>query len=980
MGGKNAPKVYDFLMSIHYGLCHGPLDNLNKVWIKDKSILCGNYAERTDIPVQQPELFGGDDGEGGAVGVVEYYPGTDDQVASEGLAARFGRTPDNMPGYRGLASLFFRGFGSEGFRWSSNNPYLPGLKASVSRFPTTLGLTNSRIYPVQDVVEQLVDDAQPGLGSTFVPQSSQDGFEGILEGPLVSLTLASGITEGTNGDYAAIPENIRDWHNLDTDSTGMEFRDNEGQKAPRDASGYTLVRWFNLDDLGLIPEQVQLGTAKIGATLTCTDGFDVLSGTFDIISVRLGTTRDLDGQPHPDDIASGRHRPNIPLAEIGPGSFGSGERTESFEFSLTSDSRWLRFEIRANDNEGFILSDITVTANDATPAFCDPDDEGLRLLPNANPAHIIHEVMVNPEWGKGEDPTRLDAVSLTAAAQTFRDEFFGLSFAWVRQGSIEEFIQQVLDHTQSMFFIHPRTGLWTLKPLRGDYDAAAVLAGRRLTPSNSKATKRKRRAWGETINEIIVKYTDPQTEEEATVVSHNLANIAIQGGVISETRNYPGVRDEWLAQTLADRDVTEAGHPLYSAEVECDRSFWDVVPGDVLPLSWPEDGVEDMIVRVMKVNYGSPTARTIKLSVVEDVFALEKTAYGPVQKSEWASTRAVPEPLDAQMAMAGPLPLLIRDGFDLAEIDANYPATGIMLLGSDDDNQAIDIAVNSEVTRTDGSTTTDTITNVPPVRSLLLAADLVEEASSLVSGSFITTLTLSSAEQGDLLLIGDSEANQEIVMLGPFNAMANTWTLWRGIYDTVPSAWAAGTRVWVLPDFAGQSDPSERAGGEMVRYWFLPRMSEGRLTLPEAAEIAYTASERPHLPFRPANVQIDGNGFALADYADAPVNYPIPVTWANRNRTVEDQVALKWTQGNVTPETGQTTVVRVFDATGSLAGEVTGLAGVSHDMTAGDFFGVTYGYLEFVSERDGLRSRPGARRWFDMRQGGYGSQYGVSYG
>ncbi len=951
---KGGAKVPDWLRSIDFGICYGPVDHLNKLWIKDKSVLCGNYDSRVNIPVDQPELFGGDDKEGGVKGTAEFYPGTDDQVASSTLASKVGRTPGTMPAYRGIAHLFLRGKGGEGWRWGTNNPYMPSAKVSVTRIPRTLGSTHARIFPVTGV-----------SGPEATPVSAENSWVTFTtgfpaRGPVIDINPTLEFHDTTTNSTAPFPWTI--WRN------GGNTAVQAGQEPQNDRwwlgnGGFgrgQLARDFHVvDDFGASVEAIDAGEARVRVTYVATD-----EGLFDTWQALLGA---YDGE---GNALGGVQMQGEVDAEPWPGS-----TSVAYSSELPEGTRWVR--IGADSQRVKVYpGDTWIEWNEAQANYCDPDDEGLRLLPNANPAHIVHETMVNQEWGKGEDPTRIDTASFTAAAELFHGEFFGLSFAWVRQGSVEDFIQQVLDHTSSMLFIHPRTGLWTLKPLRGDYDAASA---RLLDPSNCTAKKRKRRAWGETINEIVVKYKDPQTEEDATVVAHNLANIAIQGGVISETRNYQGIRDKWLAERVAQRDVVEAGHPLYSAEVEADRSFWDVVPGDVLRFSWPEDGIEEMVVRVMKVDYGSPTSRVIKMSIAEDVFSLEHTTYGEVQGSEWDSERRAPEPLEAEMAMAVPLPMGLRSGITLAEVDSNYPAVGVMLLGSDDDGQTVDIQAHGPVTRNDGSETIDAVTNVNPARSVLLDAALAEEAVSTLPGSPVASLTLSGAEQGDLLLLGDSEANQEIVMLGAYNAAADTWTLWRGIYDTVPAEWSAGTRLWVLPEPPGQIDPTERAGGEEITYRLLPRTVDGRLNYEDGADLTYTVTERPHLPFRPANVQIDGNGFGIAAWTSPGPTFPITVTWANRHRATEDTVAMKWTEGNVTPESGQTTVIRVFDDSDVLAGEITGLTGTSYAMSEADFQGVTYGYLEFVSERDGLRSRPGARRWFDMRFG-YGYGYGLDYG
>jgi ribosomal protein S25 len=90
-------------------------------------------------------------------------------------------------------------------------------------------------------------------------------------------------------------------------------------------------------------------------------------------------------------------------------------------------------------------------------------------------------------------------------------------------------------------------------------------------------------------------------------------------------------------------------------------------------------------------------------------------------------------------------------------------------------------------------------------------------------------------------------------------------------------------------------------------------------------------------------------------------------------------VVLRWAEASTAPEVGQTTVIRVLDEVGAEQNVLTGLVGDTYTVTASDLSGVTKGSLEFLSERGGIRSWDGARRAFDIRAGGYGIGYGVSY-
>ena len=179
---KKKAKVPYYYMSLHYGICHGPLQSINQIAVRDKPIFCGEMAENGVIYVNMPELFGGQTAEGGVYGAVECYLGTGDQKMTQFAAKRFGKTSDSMLGYRGLANIFFRGpdeteelqvpppttgkapnssatifdetvyeyfFGERppdsdfdpegGFHWSVNNPYMPSAWVHVTRCPTPLG-------------------------------------------------------------------------------------------------------------------------------------------------------------------------------------------------------------------------------------------------------------------------------------------------------------------------------------------------------------------------------------------------------------------------------------------------------------------------------------------------------------------------------------------------------------------------------------------------------------------------------------------------------------------------------------------------------------------------------------------------------------------------------------------------------------------------------------------------------------------------
>lgn len=82
-------------------------------------------AANFTININAPELFGGEDSEGGIVGSVEFLMGNDDQVCPPRIAALLGGL---VPGFRGSFTAFFDGL------LAVNNPYPKPWKFRVRRW------------------------------------------------------------------------------------------------------------------------------------------------------------------------------------------------------------------------------------------------------------------------------------------------------------------------------------------------------------------------------------------------------------------------------------------------------------------------------------------------------------------------------------------------------------------------------------------------------------------------------------------------------------------------------------------------------------------------------------------------------------------------------------------------------------------------------------------------------------------------------
>jgi hypothetical protein len=807
-GGKGGSKrqVYDFLLSLDYGICHGPVASINRVRMKEKDAFVGPVTESGVAFVDRRQLFGGDESEGGVFGAMEFYVGDYDQLMSEQLAARYGLTPSEAPGYRGLAHVFFRGERTE----------------------------------------------QQGGGSFF------ELFFGAIFQAI---------------NYAA--------------------------------------------------------TGAINTVAEGFYGFQFTSNNPYLPATEISVTRASDGLDHDPFIY-----PAIGIDENGD-------------------------YIVAAEGDAFAGSTF-----DPTKA------------PDGNPANMLYEVYINDAWGKGESPSAMNKASFEAAAATLLAENFGLSMIWVQQTEIEKFASEILDHIKGMVFQDPETGLWTLKLIRDDYVLADCPV---LNESNADLNTIKTRIWGETINEIKVSYTDPSSEEEETVSSQNLANIAIQGGVISETREYHGVRNPFLAQTLADRDVLEASRTLVTATVFVNREGFNIKPGDVVNFSWEEEEIEQMACRVMDVDYGKKDDRRIKLQLAEDIFSARRIVTLSAQEPP-ADGVDDPSPPDRVFIMTPPLPPLLENGVDAAEIDAEYPISYALFMAHDITTSFIDIQADTDIMLPNGDPSVGPVTTFPPSRSGLLQVDLDQEAHSVIPNIAFEVILRRPPEIGDRFVIGESEELHEIIMLDSYDEGNDEWSVMRGLYDTQPLAWLSSDRLWHMPEGSANVDFTDRPAGSEVSYWLRPRTTLGRLPLADADEELFTPSERLHQPFRPANCQIEGNGFGDTQYLAGAIPAEIELTWANRNRLGEDAVAQAWDDTSSAMEDGQTVTLRFVDALdGAVDFEVTGLTGTSYTLDPDNLPSYRFYEVHFLSERDGLESREPVIRTLELERLGYGANYGYDY-
>jgi hypothetical protein len=106
---------YKYFMGLHMGLCHGPVDDVVEIRGGDRTVWAGNQTSSGEIYISAPDVYGGDQKEGGVVGTLDVMMGEASQGPNSYLQNVIGGI---ATAFRGLLTCVWRA-GEIG----SNNPY-----------------------------------------------------------------------------------------------------------------------------------------------------------------------------------------------------------------------------------------------------------------------------------------------------------------------------------------------------------------------------------------------------------------------------------------------------------------------------------------------------------------------------------------------------------------------------------------------------------------------------------------------------------------------------------------------------------------------------------------------------------------------------------------------------------------------------------------------------------------------------------------
>lgn len=498
---------------------------------------------------------------------------------------------------------------------------------------------------------------------------------------------------------------------------------------------------------------------------------------------------------------------------------------------------------------------------------------------DANPACMIWDLLTAPKdyGGAAIDPSLIDRGSLVAMGDALHLEGFGLS-GLLSPGPAREQIDEILRHVDGIRVDDPATGRISFRLLRPDYNIVDLPI---VSPANARELVL---AWPGRLavrNMIEVIFTDRRADfAERSTGEIDRVNLSYRGGQAAPRfENFPLISTRDNAQKAAARLRAATTLSLALASFKADRSLAGLRQGDPFVIAWPEEGVENLVMRVTGIRYGTLASRSVSIDAVQDVFGVATAAFSAPPDSEWSDPAvAAPEPPSAHQVVEAPYalvqdhPLRMLTPFGLA---VATPGPGV--------THGWTILAN----RADGGWAAAERTSIPAPRGTLTASIGKADASLRVTG-VVDLESLVSVNDGDFaagvnLLWLDDEfiAFRDVVA-----ASDGTWTLTglaRGCLDTTPGDHVSGKAVWFLTEGWRRIPlipPPTPGSTRTTHIRFQPYNAQGPLPFEDSPDdsVVVITPFRAQRALVPTAVRINGQGYPAA------ITGELTVSWQHRSR------------------------------------------------------------------------------------------------
>lgn len=953
MGGKSKSQTTGFKYSVGAHFVFGSFipDFIDRIWFRDiqTEAWSGKQVGNGTITINKPDLFGGNTNQGGIVGDIDYMDGNPTQTQNAYLAGWRGAL---VPSYRGVFSLIWKRLNI------GMNPYPPVMGVSGSC------IHNRGSWDGLTVKEQWYDAkaAIPVVSNVGITETSWD-YKWVSQANSdlgwISKTFEPDDTWTTNQTTAPLISGTSDFPNADGLGNPIYMWYRYNLKPTVNKAFYFDIGaemgavdvWLNGNFIGTYfgaTNQVYLSAASLAhgqnnvLAIRATGG---IAATPAYYKYRMDTASFPDSPDYNADpmvavnwyISYYNASLPPPPPPVCPAVFQYlNESYDSFHASM----HYVGFSFNANcgtgSNSAQYLSSIYVDAEPATNniiTFQQIEDQKYDI----NPVHIIRDGLTNPKYINSFDEALFPDDVWKAAADQVYAEGFGMTASYDGSTSMEDHVNNIKRHINAEVYRDRKDGFWKIKLIRDDYNIDDLIL---LNESNSVFNDYDQVKFGYLTTSVTVNYTDVDNSWiDASLTISDIALAQQQGKSININVDYRGVTNFQIAAKAAQRDLNTLSKELITCTITNTNLIADVLnKGSVFKASSIKFGFTNLIMRVTDIVFGDGKSNDIKITAIQDVFALPSSSVVTPPTSSWTPPFSLPTALVNRLVIESPYLELVQV-IGQATVDAQLadaPESGYVCAIAARDSNATKAVMYDSV-----STTYDQVGTLDFSPFAILSGDI---------GFLETTFSIVGADDLEEVIIGAwLQVDDEIMCIT--DIAPGVISVKRGCLDTIPAIHASGAKIWFWDNYA-LIDSTEYSIGNTVNVKLLTVNPKGQLAIGDAPIDQVAIVGRAAKPYNVANLKING-----VYYADS-VTGDLVLTWASRNRIQQTSGTIYgFTDGNITPESGVTYTIRILNEDLSVGYESVGVTGTTFTITADDLIGCDKNaVLEVFAVRDGIES------------------------
>lgn len=475
---------------------------------------------------------------------------------------------------------------------------------------------------------------------------------------------------------------------------------------------------------------------------------------------------------------------------------------------------------------------------------------------DANPVCFLFEIINDPVWGLNINAARFNTARWIAAAERVFDEEYGISMIVNGGSSAEDLIDEILRHIDGVVYTDPETGLLEISLARADYDVEAIPE---FTPDDMVAApKFSRASWSQTKNTIKVTYVERDNNfTESVVAQQDLANIQQrEGEIATEEIQFLGFSNWTAANRACARALKTMAYPLAKVSLSLNRTAWTLRPGSVFKLTWPARGLNGVVMRVIRIDYGNLKQNRVDIEAVEDIFAISQSAYDEPPPSGWIDPVGAPQALARSDLFELPFEFIGTDAIHVATLgsrsnglDEAYDIYSGLASGDANlslKNRVYDFTPSAVTTASYSSGTAARDPTGFPVGSVIHGTEIP------------ATVTEEELLSGDSVWLIRSSAGDELVAAKNFTGTQVSDVI-RGIYGTVPLTHPAGATVWYLSGGFGIENETPHVGLPKTVYAKLLSVNiRGVLPIVSATQKSLALTGRAGKPYAVRDLRVNG--------------------------------------------------------------------------------------------------------------------------